>query len=157
MVIVAGLSLITDSVLVDNLGQMIGYLGSAVTLGFLLGPFLGGLIYDAAGYHAVFIVAFSIVALDVVMRFAVIEKKVAQRWIKEEADEDEQSPVDGGYQTCSHEPVPANTEHYGEFALPLLIRQPRILISSWAFVVQGLLYAAFDAVCLSTTIRDIAD
>lgn len=149
MVIVAGLALITDSVLVDNLGQMIGYLGSAVTLGFLLGQFLGGLIYDAAGYHAVFIVAFSIVALDVVMRFAVIEKKVAQRWIKEEADGDEQSPVvDGGYQTIPHDPVAGSTEHQGEFALPLLMKQPRILISSWAFVVQGLLYAAFDAVCL---------
>lgn len=145
MVLVAGLSLVTDSVSVDNLGQIIGYLGSAVALGFVLGPFLGGLVYDAAGYHAVFIVAFSIVAVDLVMRFAVIEKKVAQQWVK--------GPLDvgvhqsGEYQTFPCERPPPETADRGEFVLPLLLKQPRVLISSWGLLVHGLLSAAFDSVC----------
>ncbi|RJE25580.1 Major Facilitator Superfamily, partial [Aspergillus sclerotialis] len=142
MVIVAGLSLITDSVAVGNLGQMIGYLGSAVAIGFLLGPFLGGLVYDTAGYHAVFIVAFSIVGVDLVMRFAVIEKKVAQRWTKGLLDG---RPSNGEYQTFPSEYHPPETSERGEFVLPLLARQPRILISSWALLVQGIFYGAFDS------------
>lgn len=140
MVAVAGLSLITDSVSVNNLGQMIGYLGSAITLGFLLGPFLGGLVYDAAGYQAVFIVAFGIVAVDLVMRFAVIEKKVAQQWSKCRLVEHSGRE----YQTFPAPPEP--DDRRGQFVLPLLMKQPRILISSWALLVQGLMFAAFDSV-----------
>lgn len=146
MVIVAGLSLITDSVASKNLGQMIGHLGSAVAIGFLLGPFLGGLVYDTAGYHAVFIVAFSIVGVDLAMRFAVIEKKVAQRWIKGLVDE---RPSNGEYQTFPSEYYPPEANDRGEFVLPLLVKEPRILISSWALLVQGVLYGAFDSVCQS--------
>ena len=150
MVIVAGLSLNTDSVTVGNLGQMIGYLGSAVAIGFLLGPFLGGLVYDTAGYHAVFIVAFSIVGIDLVMRFAVIEKKVAQQWSKGLLDG---RPSIGEYQTFPSEYHPPETSDRGEFVLPLLAKQPRILISSWALLVQGILFGAFDSVRHSPSIH----
>ncbi|RMJ24108.1 Major Facilitator Superfamily, partial [Aspergillus sp. HF37] len=141
VVVVGGLALMTDSVAADNLGLMIGYLGSAVTLGFLLGPFLGGLVYDAAGYHAVFIVAFGIVAVDLVMRFAVVEKSVARSWSKGLLS-DRQS---ADYQTLPRECPPEQPAAKRGFVLPLLLRQPRILLSSWALLVQGLIYAAFDS------------
>lgn len=143
MVVVAGLALMTDSTSAENLGQMIGYLGSAVTLGFLLGPLLGGLVYDTAGYHAVFIVAFSVVAVDLVMRFAVIEKSVAQQWSKGLSDAITES---ADYQTIPRDCPPPETTSKRGFVLPLLLKQPRILLSSWALLVQGLIYAAFDSV-----------
>ncbi|KAL5359816.1 MFS transporter [Aspergillus floccosus] len=136
MVIVAGLALLTDSVAFDNLGQTIGYLGSAVALGFMLGPLLGGLVYNAAGYHAVFAMAFALVGVDLFMRVAVIEKKVARRWI---AAADDEHAHEG---TAHADTVPNKPP---QPALLLIARQPRVLISSWALLVHGILYSSFDA------------
>lgn len=150
MVAVAGLALMTDTVEFDNLGQTIGYLGSAITLGFLLGPLLGGLVYNAAGYNAVFAMAFAIIGVDLVMRVGVVEKKVARRWISTEHEENGNgnghvhSSV-GGYHTFPGEPAGVE-EDKSKFALLEIARQPRVLISLWALLVQGLLFSAFDAV-----------
>lgn len=149
MVAVAGLALLADSVAFDNLGQTIGYLGSAVALGFLLGPLLGGLVYDVAGYHAVFAMAFVIVGVDLVMRVSVIEKKVAERYLITEDGETPASPHQSqvSYQTFA-EPAPPspNNGKLRRPALWLIMQQPRVLISCWALLVQGLFYSAFDSV-----------
>ena len=160
MVAVAGLAMMTDAVEFGNLGQMIGYLGSAVTLGFLLGPLLGGLVYNMAGYSAVFGMAFLCIAVDMVMRILVIEQKVARQWIQtqsQEPDETDETDQDGdtvtedngpGYQSFPSEASTATLPEEGTtFAMLEIARQPRVLISLWALMVQGLLYSAFDAVC----------
>ncbi|BCR88003.1 MFS transporter [Aspergillus chevalieri] len=149
MVAVAGLALMTDTVEFNNLGQTIGYLGSAITLGFLLGPLLGGLVYNAAGYNAVFAMAFAIIGVDLVMRVAVIEKKVARRWISTGHEENGNGnghvySSGGGYHTFPGEFTEVE-EDKGKFALLEIARQPRVLISLWALLVQGLLFSAFDA------------
>jgi len=140
----------TDTVEFNNLGQTIGYLGSAITLGFLLGPLLGGLVYNAAGYNAVFAMAFAIIGVDLVMRVAVIEKKVARRWISTGHEENGNGnghvySSGGGYHTFPGEFTEVE-EDKGKFALLEIARQPRVLISLWALLVQGLLFSAFDAV-----------
>ncbi|PLB48038.1 MFS transporter [Aspergillus steynii IBT 23096] len=151
MVSVAGLSLLTDTVSFDNLGQTIGYLGSAITLGFLLGPLLGGMVYQIAGYQAVFGMAFAIVAIDVIMRIAVIEKKVACRWTAEGSEAVNESaphlPANRGYDTFADPESSSDATLSGSQkpALLLIARQPRVMISSWALLVQGMLYSAFDS------------
>lgn len=159
MVSVAGLALLTDSVEFGNLGQTIGYLGSAITLGFLLGPLLGGLVYNVAGYNAVFGMAFAFIAVDLVMRVFVIEKKVAQQWIDsdqyrrvDESDSDDQRPPSGyhSFPAASTGSLPSEEEEKTGFAVLEIARQPRVLISLWGLMVQGMLYSAFDAVCCST-------
>lgn len=144
LVVVAAFSLINDSVPQEHLGQIIGYLGSAIASGFLLGPFLGGLVYHTGGYDAVFWVAYAIIALDLAMRVVMIEKRVAAQWapIPDGDLESDAQPVDG----------PAFSEHElraaGEgFILFRILKQRRVLISSWALLVQGILLSAFDAVC----------
>ncbi|GLA21285.1 hypothetical protein AnigIFM62618_010592 [Aspergillus niger] len=154
MVVVAGLALLTDSVPFENLGQTVGYLGSAVTLGFLLGPLLGGLVYRVAGYQPVFAMAFAIVGIDLVMRFAVIEKRVAKRWMAlSQDDADSNNETNHDNPSDDNPPQPDTTDndatiipkHSRKPTLLLLLQQPRILISSWALLVHGMIYAAFDA------------
>ncbi|PWY73665.1 MFS general substrate transporter [Aspergillus heteromorphus CBS 117.55] len=149
MVAVAGLALLTDSVSSSNLGHAIGYLGSAVALGFMLGPLLGGLVYRVAGYQPVFAMAFAIVAVDMVMRVAVIEKRVAKRWIPISTEESTISESDHHQSQTSHpDDDPDNDlapKRREKPALFLLIQQPRILISSWGLLVHGIIFAAFDA------------
>ncbi|KAI2840586.1 hypothetical protein CBS11350_6889 [Aspergillus niger] len=154
MVVVAGLALLTDSVPFENLGQTVGYLGSAVTLGFLLGPLLGGLVYRVAGYQPVFAMAFAIVGIDLVMRFAVIEKRVAKRWMAlSQDDADSNNETNHDNPSDDNPPQPDTTDndatiipkHSRKPTLLLLLQQPRILISSWGLLVHGMIYAAFDA------------
>ncbi|KAL4875779.1 major facilitator superfamily domain-containing protein [Aspergillus karnatakaensis] len=174
MVAVAGLALLTDSVPLDNLGQTIGYQGSAVALGFMLGPLLGGIVYCRAGYGVVIGMAFALVGVDLLMRLLVIEKGVAERWVVKE-DEDLEgvegveaildARVRGGYRTFADvvrsgddesqvAVTNGHTEHREQEQRPRGHRAPtilqiarhrRVVISSFGLLVQGLLYSAFDA------------
>lgn len=156
MVSVAGLSIVTDAVDRASLGQMIGYIGTAMTLGFMSGPLLGGVIYEVGGFHAVFGMAFGIVALDFFLRLAVVEKRTAERWLcltdgeqatQENGHISEQPPYGaiGNITTSTHAGTGISRS---TFALGKLLRQPRILVSLWAVIVGALVVSAFDAVCI---------
>lgn len=81
---VAGLALLADTVGKDRAGQAMGYVGVAYSSAALLAPLLGGIVYQAAGYYAVFAMGFSLIALDVVLRLLLIEKKAANHWLSAE-------------------------------------------------------------------------
>ncbi|KAJ5443196.1 hypothetical protein N7445_004309 [Penicillium cf. griseofulvum] len=153
MVSVAGLSIVTDAVDKASLGQMIGYLGTAMTLGLTSGPLLGGLVYEAGGFYAVFGMAFGIIALDCSLRLAVIEKRVAERWLcltdgerpsQENGYIPEQPPY-GTMRTITSNGYSSTRIYKNTFALGKLLKQPRIIISLWAVIVGALVVSAFDA------------
>jgi MFS family permease len=76
-----GLALLVDTVGNDDVGQTMGIISMAYSIGILVGPLLGGVVYASSGYYAVFYMAFGLIALDIVLRFSFIEKKVAARWL----------------------------------------------------------------------------
>ena len=45
-----------------------------------MGPLLGGAVYAKAGYYAVFAMCFGLIGLDILLRLATIEKKIAAKW-----------------------------------------------------------------------------
>jgi Major Facilitator Superfamily len=45
-----------------------------------VGPLLGGAVYAKAGYYAVFAMCFGLIGLDILLRLATIEKKIAAKW-----------------------------------------------------------------------------
>jgi MFS family permease len=154
MVSVAGLSIVTDAVDKASLGQMIGYLGTAMTLGLMSGPLLGGLVYEVGGFYAVFGMAFGIIALDFFLRLAVIEKRVAERWLcltdgerpsQENGYIPEQPPY-GTMGTITSDSHSATEIYKNTLALGKLLKQPQILVSLWAIIVGALAVSAFDAV-----------
>ncbi|KAK5171036.1 uncharacterized protein LTR77_004180 [Saxophila tyrrhenica] len=77
---VVGLALMVDTVGQDEVGQAMGYVGLSMSLAMLLAPLLGGVVFDAAGYYAVFAMAFGLIVVDVLLRVVLVEKKVAARW-----------------------------------------------------------------------------
>ncbi|KAF1974196.1 MFS transporter-like protein [Bimuria novae-zelandiae CBS 107.79] len=77
---VVGLALLADTVPQERLAQAMGYVGAGMSVGILLGPLLGGIVFDRAGYGAVFGIAYALIGLDVVLRLLLVEKKVAARW-----------------------------------------------------------------------------
>lgn len=76
-----GLALLVDTVGNDDVGQTMGIISMTSSIGILVGPMLGGVVYASSGYYAVFYMAFALIALDIFLRFSFIEKKVAARWL----------------------------------------------------------------------------
>ncbi|KAJ6135656.1 hypothetical protein N7512_000816 [Penicillium capsulatum] len=116
LVVVAAFSLLTDTVPREHLGQAIGYLGSAIASG--------------------------IIAVDLMMRTTMIEKKVAASWMRLSDIEDETFLGSTGSRVMvsTQELQPGS-----RFALFRILSQRRVLISSWALLVHGILLSAFDA------------
>jgi MFS family permease len=57
-----------------------GYVSLGMSLGILIAPLLGGIVFDRAGYDAVFGMSYGLIGLDIVLRLLLVEKKVAARW-----------------------------------------------------------------------------
>lgn len=100
---VVGLALIVDTVGQTDAGQAMGYVSIAMSLGILIAPLLGGVVYNQAGYNAVFAMTYAIIGLDIVLRLVLVEKKVARRWESQSSGEiaDLSVAEKGGYGATS--------------------------------------------------------
>ncbi|KAI4738703.1 MFS transporter-like protein [Aureobasidium sp. EXF-12298] len=157
-----GLALCVETVGKDNLGKTIGSIFSFISVGNLVAPLLGGVLYKKAGYAGVFGIGFAVLAIDFIMRLLVIEKKVARRYNitsqgdsnesdashpnDEEAANDEEQPLLGSkaeddYYVISKD-QPAIVRK-----VPILpcLKNPRLIAALVVAFVQALLLGAFDA------------
>lgn len=82
-----GLALMVDT-MGRQVGKSMGYVSIAMSVGLLISPVIGGAVYAAAGYYAVYYIAFAIICCDIALRLVLIEKKVAQQWLDAVADGD---------------------------------------------------------------------
>ena len=69
-----GYTLLTEVVGVEHLGKATGYTSMAVSFGLLLGPVLGGVLYEYCGYFQVYLPAFGLIAMEIILRLMIIEK-----------------------------------------------------------------------------------
>jgi MFS family permease len=84
-----GLALVADTVDVNEIGEMMGYVFVAMSVAMLAGPLLGGVVFDKGGYNAVFAMAYALIGVDIAMRLFMIEKKDAKRWEISETNQPE--------------------------------------------------------------------
>ena len=68
-----GAALLLDVVGKDNIGKALGYTGMGLTLGILIGPVLGGVLYEYGGYFQVFLPAFGLIGIEIVLRMLVLD------------------------------------------------------------------------------------
>ncbi|PLW14282.1 hypothetical protein PCANC_16343 [Puccinia coronata f. sp. avenae] len=99
---IVGLAIVTDTVPPDHLGKALGTVYSATTLGALLSPTVGGLIYTKYGYYPVYYLAGALLSVDILLRLFVIDKEQAINFLN-----------------CSEEGSQASTMEAGERALLL--------------------------------------
>lgn len=69
---------------VPNLRHRMGFVLSGMNGGALIAPFVEGAIYDHVGYHAAWGVCLAVIAVDVVLRLAMMEKHRARKWLDED-------------------------------------------------------------------------
>ena len=93
MLWVVCLALLTDTVGPAGIGQAVGVIGIPMSIGPIVGPLLGGVIYAHGGYYAVFGLMFAMLGVDAVLRLVMIEKRVAQKWLEAEAVQPDTSDV----------------------------------------------------------------
>jgi MFS family permease len=149
---IVGLALLPDSFSNDEIGHAIGYVFLGMSLGILLGPVLGGMVFDKLGYNAVFIMIYCLILVDIALRIITIEKKVAKKWLSDcPAVQSEQielqvsPPIEmlGPELEETNEP---NTIGRKYPPVLLLLRSPSFLASLWASAVLAILMTSFDAV-----------
>ncbi|CZR63450.1 related to vesicular amine transporter [Phialocephala subalpina] len=160
-----GLALLSDTMDKEKIGQAMGYVAAATSIGSLAGPLLGGVVYARAGYYAVFSMGFAIIGLDIILRLMMVEKSVAQQWLsppedtsistvepKEEPsqnqDPDAIQPAPQADSTPDPEkvkakPLPGWTRRLPPFIT--LLRIPRILVALFGCFVQSTSLASFDS------------
>lgn len=115
-----GLALLVDTVGREEVGQWMGFALSSSSIGLVVSPVLGGLVYSRAGYYAVFGMIFFIILFDILLRVAAIEKKMAAKWlgpgkINNDAYGNEGYETFPGNPTSDHESSPpANTQYFVE-------------------------------------------
>ncbi|KAL8786527.1 MAG: hypothetical protein Q9213_002754 [Squamulea squamosa] len=73
-----GYTLLTEAVEKEHLGKAMGYTSMALSSGLLIGPVLGGVLYDYCGYFQVFLPAFGLITIEVMLRLMVVEREKKQ-------------------------------------------------------------------------------
>ena len=80
-----GIALLVDTVGEKEIGEVLGWIALSLSLGILVAPLVGGVLYNKSGYYAVYYVAFGLVALDIFLRLVLVEKKIARQWSEDDS------------------------------------------------------------------------
>ncbi|KAI3400417.1 hypothetical protein diail_3038 [Diaporthe ilicicola] len=174
-----GLALCLETVGPENLGKTIGSIFSFISVGNLLAPLLGGVLYEKTGYAGVFGIGLAVLAVDFIMRVLVIEKKVAKRYSTEDSNSVDDHEAMNSHNAGADESGQANSGEQGEeepllgkreterFKLskdqPAIARKvtilpcmtdPRLLTALLVAFVQAMLLGSFDAT-VPTTAKEL--
>ncbi|KAF2432439.1 MFS amine transporter [Tothia fuscella] len=148
IVFTVGFALLFDKVGSESIGQAMGFTSMSLSLGWFLGPVVGGVIYEAWGYYAVFVLPLVLVAIEIVLRVLVIEngrdckRRSARDVERPEANiPAEIQPLLG----ASARPKNRNSGVHRS-AMPILIASPRFMIGMFGFCVLNGFMVAFDGV-----------
>ncbi|KAF2206604.1 hypothetical protein CERZMDRAFT_52875 [Cercospora zeae-maydis SCOH1-5] len=148
-----------DTVGADKMGRALGMIFSAVQVGTLVAPVIGGVLYKASGMRGVMALALALLSIDLVMRLFAIEKKTAQEagWVSKgeggtnvhasEGGPHEEQPLlhkkdemDEQYKLSDHQPWIVN-------AIPYLacLSDPSLLTALLGSTIHGILIGSFDS------------
>lgn len=176
-----GLALLVDTVEKEHLGQTLGYMSTGMMIGTTAGPLLGGIIYQVGGYHSVFAAVFALIAIDVVLRITLIERKHAVQWLDTPAATSEDPSPDpmstepllkpsAQHASCEYgatERLSSSSDHPAsdpedisermvgpqQPAMVSLLTHPQIALGLWAYFITSIALTSFDSV-LPLFVRD---
>lgn len=160
---VVGLALLADTVPREMLAQYMGYVSLGMTSGFMLGPLLGGVLYERTGYNGVWALCYAFIGLDFVLRIVLVEKKdfpvstpdeigpVEDVQVESELPpETKRSQAENAAlpteESTPSQPTPKKTWTQKLPAVFTLLASRRLLAALFASVVQATLIASFDSI-----------
>ena len=130
-----------------------------MSVGLILGPVSGGVIYQTHGYYAAFGLAFAFIGVDLALRIILVEKKVAARYTVAPMPNAEENPslklddlAPPSEARLDESLTPPTTvapaPNVWKSRIPTVIRilkYPRLLTALFLSFVQALILSAFDA------------
>lgn len=76
---IVGMTIIIDTVTTKHAGEYMGHVAMALNLGTFVGPLLGGVVFDRAGYNGLWGMMLGFVVLSAVLRALMVEKGARTR------------------------------------------------------------------------------
>ncbi|TVY86097.1 putative MFS-type transporter, partial [Lachnellula willkommii] len=159
-----GLALIRDTVGSANLGVTIGNIFAFISVGELISPVVGGILYDKAGNGAVFGVCFALLGVDFVMRLVMIEKKTARKYELDDRVSSETNSVIDDEESAAGETSPllqtvkSREEEKAAWIVPkdqptliqkfpiiYTLRNSRLLVAELVGLMQAFVIGVFDS------------
>lgn len=141
-----GYTLLTETVGKEHLGKAMGYTSMALSAGLLIGPVLGGVLYEYCGYFQVYMPAFGLIAIEVILRCLVIEKEKKQTSPSSPETSPKISSTHTGVLSTESEPLlhPATTAR-SPGAYKTLLTSPRFLVALISLFVLESIANGFDS------------
>ncbi|KAH6668990.1 major facilitator superfamily domain-containing protein [Halenospora varia] len=149
---VAGMALLSDTMGASTAGAAMGWQAVGRFFGVVLGPSLSGIVFELSGHYAVFGMAFIVLVIDVVLRFAMIERKVAEKWIVEDIANSrsvsEDTPLlENASGNISPQPSATPVENNARVPSTLeLLTNTRLLMALWAQFLCSITLTALESV-----------
>jgi MFS family permease len=151
-----GLAILIETVGQENLGKTMGTIFSFISVAGLFSPVLGGFLYARSGYKGVFGVGIGLVAVDVVLRLLMVEKKVAAKYNGQSLPPDDTDATTDNAERAPLLPDTTKTDLRYRLKTPknrllrslpilLLFRDPSFLTAIWIGFMQAVLLGSFDA------------
>ena len=136
-----GSTLLFDVVGQEGIGRATGYTGMSVSLGILTGPAVGGVLYEYGGYVHVFIPAFVLIAVDIILRLTVIcgKRIPSQPSLKE-------SIKSGGSSTETEALLGGPSVKAARFPILVMLASPRFLVAILSLFTINSFSNGFDGV-----------
>jgi MFS family permease len=158
IVFTIGYTMMFDKVGSKGLGRALGYASLAMSLGWFLGPVVGGLIYAHAGYLAVFSPAIGLIAVEILLRVLMVEDRPRAIGVVDSGDF---PPSDDGGEIGETTPLLrseqlSTTTQPSTNAMFVLMSSPRLVIGISANCILCLLTVSADSV-LPVFIKDVFD
>ncbi|PHH62104.1 hypothetical protein CDD82_2046 [Ophiocordyceps australis] len=167
-----GLALVVDTVDPTRIGHAMGWIGASMSWATLIAPLLGGIVNAAGGWHSVWAMCYGLVAIDILLRLFIIEKKTLRKYQRNDAEQGINDDIVSG-SSISEEPrqvtkdKPTATGHESEISsgpqrkraagiktIATVLKNPRLLAAMWGCVVESAVQTAFDAV-LPKEVQDL--
>ncbi|KAI4125288.1 MAG: hypothetical protein LQ338_004334 [Usnochroma carphineum] len=110
VVYTVGFAILFDVVGSEKIGQAMGFVGMSQSFGLLVGPAVGGWLYEWGGYFRTFIPAFMMIALEIALRSLVVVRKERRGRVSQSLEGDEE---EGASKASLLADNSANRPHYG--------------------------------------------
>lgn len=165
VIFITGLAVIIDTVGTKRVAEYMGYVSMALNVGTFAGPLLGGAIFEAGGYHAVWAMIMGFVVLDAILRLIMIEKKETFSGQPNgscppgaiEAARAEGKEQANPMTTISSTKTKTTKTQLSWQRVPdmlLLLKSPRMITACLAICVQSMVFSGVETV-LSIYVQDI--
>jgi MFS family permease len=149
IVFTVGFALLFEKVGSQNLGQAMGYTSMSLSLGWFLGPVVGGVIYKRWGYFSVFALPLVLVTIEIVLRLLVVEEErvKAPTVVVTDVEAGDERPRTGNNdETRPLLPYKDSVTSVHRNPILVLLSSLRFMASMFGFCVLNGFMVAFDGV-----------